>query len=331
MSMRFSMRRLRQPTKNWPSNMTAGVAWPQGLGRLPARFGLATPYLFILPWVMGFLAFTFGPLLFSLYTSFFDWPLIGEPKFIGLANYRNMLFDDSDFVRSLWITLKFTALFVPTNMAVALLLALLLNQPMFAAGFFRAVFYLPSIISGVALVTIWSWMFSHEYGVLNYMLAVLGIEPVNWLGSPKWALHSIVIVGLWTVGQPMLIFLAGLKSIQKDLYEAASLSGVGGIGQFFLITIPMLTPVLLFNLVNTIIASFQQLTEAMLLTKGGPAKATYLFAMYIYDNAFKHHDMGYASALSWFSFILILLLTGIIFKSSSLWVFYEAEVKREQT
>ena len=241
-----------------------------------------------------------------------------------------MLFDDSEFNRSFWVTLKFTALYVPTNMIVALLLAMLLNRPMFASGFFRAVFYLPSIISGVALVTIWSWMFSHEYGVLNYMLSIIGVEPVNWLGSPKWALYSIVIVGLWAVGQPMLIFLAGLKSIQKDLYEAASLSGVGRVGQFFMITLPMLTPVLLFNLVNTIITSFQQLTEAMLLTKGGPAKATYLFAMYIYDTAFKHHDLGYASALSWFSFLLILLLTGIIFKSSSLWVFYEAEVKRER-
>jgi multiple sugar transport system permease protein len=310
--------------------MTGGVASQTGAKRSTPPRGRATPYLFILPWVIGFLAFTFGPLLFSLYTSFHDWPLIGEPKFIGLANYYNMLFDDSEFRRSFWITLKFTALFVPTNMIVALLLALLLNQPMFASGFFRAVFYLPSIISGVALVTIWSWMFSHEYGVLNYMLSVIGAEPVNWLGSPKWALYSIVIVGLWTVGQPMLIFLAGLKSIQKDLYEAASLSGVGRIGQFVLITIPMLTPVLLFNLVDTIIKSFQQLTEAMLLTKGGPAKATYLFAMYIYDTAFKHHDMGYASALSWFSFLLILLLTGIIFKSSSLWVFYEAEMKREK-
>ena len=274
------MKQLLLPTRNWQSNMTLGVASRVDAGRPAAVRGRATPYLFILPWVIGFLAFTFGPLLFSLYTSFYDWPLIGEPKFVGLANYSNMLFDDSEFTRSFLITLKFTALYVPTNMIVALLLALLLNQPMFASGFFRAVFYLPSIISGVALVTIWSWMFSHEYGVLNYMLSVLGMEPVNWLGSPKWALYSIVIVGLWAVGQPMLIFLAGLKSIQKDLYEAASLSGVGRIGQFFMITIPMLTPVLLFNLVNTIIASFQQLTEAMLLTKGGRGKATYKYAAF---------------------------------------------------
>lgn len=294
------------------------------------RLAAATPYFFVLPWVVGFLAFTLGPLLFSLYTSFFDWPLLGEPRYIGFANYRTMLTDDPDFTRSLWITLKFTALFVPATLIVSLLLALLLNQPMFASGFFRAAFYLPSIISGVALVTIWAWMFSHEYGILNYMLSFVGIEPIKWLGSPKWALYSIVIVGLWTVGEPMLIFLAGLKGIQRDLYESASLAGVGKIGQFFMITLPLLTPVLLFNLVSTIIVSFQQLTQAMLLTEGGPAKATYLLAMYIYDTAFKHHDIGYASAMSWFMLVLILAATALIFRSSSAWVYYEAEVKKER-
>ncbi len=286
-----------------------------------------TPYLFVAPWVIGFVAFTLGPLLFSLWMSLFNWPLTGERQFVGLANYRTMLFEDDDFRRSLWVTLKFTALYVPANLVVALSLALLLNKPMFASGLFRAAFYLPSIISGVALVTIWSWMFSKEYGVLNYFLSLAGADPVNWLGSPKWALYSIVIIGLWTVGEPMLIFLAGLKGIPQELYEQAELSGVGKVPQFFLITLPMLTPVLLYNLVTSIIVAFQQLTQAMLLTNGGPAKATYMLAMYIYNTAFKFHEMGYASAMSWFMFLLILALTGIIFKSSSLWVFYEAEVK----
>lgn len=144
------------------------------------------------------------------------------------------------------------------------------------------------------------------------------------------ALYSIVIIGLWTVGEPMLIFLAGLKGIPKELYEQADLAGVGKVPQFFMITLPLLSPVLLFNVVSTVIVAFQQLTQALLLTKGGPAKATYMLAMYIYDTAFKHHDMGYASAMSWFMFILILALTGLIFKSSGMWVFYEAEVKREK-
>ena len=289
--------------------------------------GAATPYLFVAPWVIGFAAFTLGPLLFSLYISFFDWPLIGTPSFNHGANYVTILTDDADFLRALKVTLKFAAMFVPSNLIVALLLAMLLNQPLFASGFFRAAFYLPSIISGVALVTIWSWLLSHEYGVINYVLSSAHIPAVNWLGSPNWAPAPIVLVSLWSVGGTMLIFLAGLKSIPKDLYEAASLSGVGTLGQFLLITLPLLSPVLLFNLVTTVIAAFQQLTLALLLTKGGPVKSTYMLAMYIYDTAFKYHDMGYAAAMSWLMLLLIIALTLAIFKLSSLWVFYETEVK----
>ncbi len=289
--------------------------------------GAATPYLFVAPWVIGFAAFTLGPLLFSLYISFFDWPLIGTPAFNHGANYVTILTDDADFLHALTVTLKFAAMFVPSNLIVALLLAMLLNQPLFASGFFRAAFYLPSIISGVALVTIWSWLLSHEYGVINYVLTLAHIPAVNWLGSPNWAPVSIVLVSLWSVGGTMLIFLTGLKSIPKDLYEAASLSGVGPFGQFVLITLPLLSPVLLFNLVTTVIAAFQQLTLALLLTKGGPVKSTYMLAMYIYDTAFKYHDMGYAAAMSWLMLLLIIALTLAIFKLSSLWVFYETEVK----
>lgn len=294
-----------------------------------AAFNLqaATPYLFVAPWVIGFLAFTLGPLLFSIYISFFDWPLIGDASFNAGQNYVEVLTNDRDFQRSLAVTLKFALLFVPSNLIVALGLALLLNKPIFASGFFRAVFYLPSIISGVALVTIWSWLLSHEYGIINYVLSLLGVPPVKWLGSKEWAPVSIVLVSLWSVGGTMLIFLAGLKSIPKDLYEAASLSGVGRLGQFFLITLPLLSPVLLFNLVTTVIAAFQQLTLALLLTKGGPVKSTYMLAMYIYDTAFKHQDMGYAAAMSTLMLVLIFALTLAIFKLSSLWVFYEAEVK----
>ena len=291
------------------------------------RPGAATPWPFVAPWLVGFLAFTLGPLLFSLYISFFDWPLIGAAHFNGGANYVSVLTDDDDFRQAFFVTMKFAAMFVPSNLIVALLLALLLNQPLFALGFFRAAFYLPSIISGVALVTIWSWLLSHEYGVINYGLSLFGIPGVNWLGSPNWAPVSIVLVSLWSVGGTMLIFLAGVKSIPKDLYEAASLSGVGRLGQFVLITLPLLSPVLLFNLVTTVIAAFQQLTLALLLTKGGPVKSTYMLAMYIYDTAFKYHDMGYAAAMSWLMLLLIVALTVAIFKFSSFWVFYETEVK----
>lgn len=310
--------------------MTLRVAAPHSSRRFRLRAGAATPYLFIAPWVIGFVAFTLGPLLFSLYISFFDWPLVGEREFTGVQNYVTILTDDTDFTRSLWVTLKFAAMFVPANLIVALFLAMLLNQDIFASGFFRAAFYVPSIISGVALVTIWSWLLSHEYGVINFMFSLVGIPGVNWLGSPNWAPVSIVLVSLWSVGATMLIFLAGLKGISKELYEAASLSGVGKIRQFFLITLPLLSPVLLFNLVTTVIAAFQQLTLALLLTKGGPVKSTYMLAMYIYDTAFKYRDMGYAAAMSWLMLLLIIALTLAIFKFSSMWVFYETEVKGDK-
>lgn len=295
--------------------------------RRAALIRAATPYLFVAPWVAGFLAFTLGPLLFSLFISFFDWPLIGQPAFNAGQNYVQILTDDRDFARAFVVTMKFAALFVPSNLIVALGIALLLNRPMPAQGFFRAVFYLPSIISGVALVTIWSWLLSKEYGVINWALGLLGIPAVNWLGSPSWAPVSIVLVSLWGVGGTMLIFLAGLKSIPEELYEAASLQGVGRLGQFGLITLPLLSPVILFNLVTTVIAAFQQLTLALLLTKGGPVKSTYMLAMYIYDTAFKYHDMGYAAAMSWLMLLLIIALTATIFRLSDAFVFYEAEVK----
>jgi len=292
--------------------------WPEWL----------TPWLFVAPWIAGFIAFTLGPLLYSLYTSFFDWPLMGGERFVGLDNYRRILTNDDDFWDALAVTLRFAGLYVPIHLAGALALALLLNRPGWGQGLFRTLFYLPSMLSGVALVTIWSWIYSQEYGLLNYLLGRVGIAPVNWLGSPQWALWSVVIASLWSLGGTMLIFLAGLKAIPADLYEAAELAGVSRFARFWRITLPLLSPVLLFNGVTTLIAAFQQLTLALLLTEGGPLKSTYMLAMYIYDTAFKYFDMGYASALSWLLFLLILVLSVSVLRFSSLWVFYESEVKR---
>ena len=292
--------------------------------------GRLTPYLFISPWVLGFLFFTLGPLVFSLIMSFYDWPVVGKRQFIGTENYQIMLTDDPMFWHSLWITVKFGLFFVPFNMILSLLLAVLLNQNLFATGFFRAAFYLPSIISGVALVTIWSWMFSHEYGILNYFLGLVGIEGPNWLGDENYALLAIVIASLWGLGGNMLIYLAGLQSIPTDLYEAAAISGIPKWLQFFYITVPMLSPIILFTLVTSIIAAFQQLTIALLLTGGGPLESTYFFAMYIYENAFTHFEMGYAAANSWFMFLIIFVLSMLVVRSSSAWVYYEGEIKKKE-
>ena len=295
-------------------------------GKKKMKWGKIVPYAFIFPWVFGFVAFTLGPLLFSLFISFFDWPLIGEVQFVGLKNYQDMFTNDPLFWDSLWITVKFAALFVPFNLIIALFLAILLNQKVKGFAFFRTFFYLPSVISGVALAMIWAWVYNGEYGILNYFLSLVGIKGPNWLSDPNWSLVAMVIASLWGQGTLMLIFLAGLKNIPKDLYEAASIDGAGKIQQFFKITLPMLTPTILFNLITTIIGAFQQLTLALVLTGGGPLKSTYFYAMYVYENAFKYFKMGYSSANAWFMFLIILGLTLLVFKSSAAWVYYENEV-----
>ncbi|KZL01524.1 Lactose transport system permease protein LacF [Pseudovibrio sp. Ad5] len=289
-----------------------------------------TPYLFISPWILGFLFFTLGPLIFSFIMSFYDWPVVGERTFVGLQNYEVMLTEDPLFWDSLWITVKFGLFFVPFNVILGLLLAVLLNQKVFGTGVFRTIFYLPSVISGVALVTIWAWIYSHEYGILNFLLRLAGIEGPNWLGDPNWSLLAIVIASLWGLGGTMLILLTGLQSIPKELYEAAKMSGVPAWARLIYITIPMLSPMLLFTVITSIISAFQQLTIALLLTGGGPLESTYFFAMYIYDNAFKYFEMGFAAANSWVMFLIILVLSMLVLKSSSAWVYYEGEMKNSE-
>ncbi|MFJ5622737.1 carbohydrate ABC transporter permease [Peribacillus loiseleuriae] len=286
------------------------------------------PYLFILPWIVGFLVFTLGPLLFSLIMSLFDWPIAGEAKFIGLNNFTKMFTADPQFYDSLVITFKFAAIFVPLNLISALVLALLITQPVKGVKIFRTIFYLPAVVSGVAVSIIWGWIFNSEFGVLNYLLSLIGIEGPSWLIDPKWALVTIVIASAWGVGTMMLIFYTDIKGIPPELYEAASIDGAGPLRQFFSITIPTITPTILFNVITSVIAALQQLTLVLLLTGGGPLKSTYFYGVFVYNNAFKHHQLGYASANAWFMFIIILILTMLIFRSSSTWVFYEAEMKK---
>lgn len=287
------------------------------------------PWLFISPWILGFLIFTLGPLIFSFVMSLHDWPVVGKRTFIGLDNYTTMLRDDPQFRDSLWITVKFACLFVPLNIVLSFLLAVLLNLNLRGTALFRTAFYLPSVISGVALVTIWSWLYSKEYGLLNYLLSFAGITGPNWLGDENWALLAITIASLWGLGGSMLIFLAGLQSVPKELYEAARISGVPPWAQVIHITLPMLSPMVLFTFITSIISAFQQLTIALLLTKGGPVGSTYFFAKYIYDNAFKFHDMGYAAAMSWVMFAIILVLSMAVMRWSTAWVYYEGEVRKD--
>lgn len=288
------------------------------------------PYLFIMPWIIGFLAFTLGPLVLSLIMSFHDWPVTREPVFVGIQNYVQMFTQDKQFWSSLFITFKFAIIFVPLNMIIALILAVLLTQKVKGVKLFRGIFYLPAVISGVAVSIIWGWIFNTKYGILNYLLSLIGIEGPSWLVDPKWALFAVIIASAWGVGTMMLIFYTNIKSIPKDYYEAAVIDGASPLRQFFSVTIPIITPTILFNLITSTITALQQLTLIILLTGGGPLKSTYFYGLYVFENAFKHQRLGYASANAWIMFIIILFFTALIFKSSDAWVFYEAEMKTKK-
>lgn len=290
----------------------------------------AWPYLFILPWIIGFLVFTLGPLVLSFVMSFFDWSITGTPKFRGLGNYIEMFTTDDQVLKSLSISLKYAAIFVPLNMIIALVLAMLISQPVKGAKFFRTIFYIPAVISGVAVSIIFGWLLNGNYGVINYLLSLLGIDGPQWLVDPKWAIIAVIFASAFGVGSMMLIFYTDIKNIPIDLYEAAAIDGAGPVRQFFNITLPMITPTILFNLITSIISSFQQVTLVMLLTNGGPMKSTYFYGLMTYNNAFKFHKLGYASANAWVMFIIILLLSALVFKSSDTWVFYESTANKNK-
>ena len=290
----------------------------------------AWPYLFILPWIIGFLVFTLGPLVLSFVMSFFDWSITGTPKFRGLGNYIEMFTTDDQVLKSLSISLKYAAIFVPLNMIIALVLAMLISQPVKGAKFFRTIFYIPAVISGVAVSIIFGWLLNGNYGVINYLLSLLGIDGPQWLVDPKWAIIAVIFASAFGVGSMMLIFYTDIKNIPIDLYEAAAIDGAGPARQFFSITLPMITPTILFNLITSIISSFQQVTLVMLLTNGGPMKSTYFYGLMPYNNAFKFHKLGYASANAWVMFIIILLLSALVFKSSDTWVFYESTANKNK-
>lgn len=285
------------------------------------------PYLFISPWLLGFFAFTLGPLILSLYMSFHDWPVIGEATFVGFKNYIDMFTTDTQFFKSIGITIRFALVFVPLNMIIALILAVMISKDVKGIPLFRVIFYIPSVVSGVAVAIIWGWILDSNNGILNYLLSLVGIDGPLWLKDPKWAIIAIIIASGWGVGNMMLIFYTDIKGIPRSYYEAAVIDGASPWKQFINITLPIITPTILFNLITSTITALQQLTLVILLTGGGPLKSTYFYGLYVYENAFKHHKLGYASANAWVMFVVILSLTAIIFKSSSSWVFYENEVK----
>lgn len=284
-------------------------------------------YLFLSPWLLGFLIFLVGPMVASFYLSFTEYKVIQPPQWIGLGNYARMFGDDL-FYQALSVTARYTVVSVPLGIAVALALAILLNQRIVARGLLRTIFYLPSIISGVAVAIVFAWIFNAQFGILNYLLSFVGIAGPNWLGSPRWALWAFVLMSLWGVGGNMVIFLAALQGVPKALYEAGELDGATRWQRFWRITAPMISPAILFVTIMGIIASFQTFTQSYIMTGGGPANSTLFYLLYLYKNAFSWFEMGYASALAWLLFLIIIICTLLLLRSSTWWVYYEGDQER---
>lgn len=281
-----------------------------------------TFYLLVAPWIIGFVSFVLVPMLVSLFYSFNIVDLLKSPKWYGLGNYK-YAFEDKLFYQSLKVTALYAAVSVPLNLVCALLLALMLHNITRLKRVFRTIYYIPAVIGGVPVMILWMFLFSPDLGLINSLLDIIGIKGPAWLYSEKWALPAMILMGVWGVGGGMIIWLAGLNNIPKYLYEVAQVDGASGFRQFFAITLPMLTPTIFFNLITGVIGAFQTFNASYVMTGGGPNNATLFYNLYLWRKAFSHYDMGYASALAWILFVIILALSVLILRSSSAWVYYE--------
>jgi multiple sugar transport system permease protein len=280
-------------------------------------------YLGIAPWAIGFLAFTFGPMLASMYFSLTQWDIVRQPIFIGLNNYIKLFTDDPLFYQALKVTLTYVIISVPLKLVAGLGLALLLNMKIKGMNVFRTLFYVPAVLSGVAVALMWIWIMHPEMGVINMILDRFGIKGPMWFWAPETALLSVVIMNLWYVGGSAVIYLAGLQNIPPTLYEAAEIDGANSYQRFRRVTLPLLTPTLFLLLITGLIDAFQVFTSVYVITKGGPLKATYFYMLYLYQTAFEDFNMGYASAMAWILTIIIVLCSVIVFRTSTRWVYYE--------
>lgn len=285
-------------------------------------------YLFIAPWLAGFVLWVAGPMLFSLALVVLNWSLLTPPTFAGLSNFRALLSDELIPV-SLYNTAYYTFIFVPLHVALALLAALALNLRIRAVGLFRTVYYLPSITPTVASAMLWLWVFNPDFGLVNLLLRRIHLPTLQWFVDPTWAKPALIIMALWSLGGAMIIFLAGLQNIPQELYEAASIDGADFWARFWGVTLPMLSPVIFFNLVVGIIGSFQIFTTVFIISngQGGPANSTLFLVLYLYQNGFVFFKMGYASLIAWVLFLIVLLFTGLQFLVARKWVHYEGSLQ----
>lgn len=281
-------------------------------------------WLFASPWIIGLLAFNVVPLFASIYYSFTSYSILQPGEFIGLENYKN-LFHDELFWKSVYNTVYYAIYFVPLSIIFGVGLAMILNMNVKGLGIYRTIFFLPTLVPHVALAVLWMWLLNPGFGLVNSALDMIGISGPAWLGSVTWSKPSLILMSLWGIGQPVIIYLAGLADIPQDLYEAAEVDGASWIQKTFKVTLPLLTPVIFFNLVMGLIGAFQQFTLPYTMTQGqgSPSNSLTFYVMYLYDNAFKYFKMGYASAMAWILFVVIMTLTAIIFITSKRWVHYQ--------
>ncbi len=305
------------------------------LAQLQRRIGFGSPlsrreaftfYVLIAPWFVGFIVFLAWPMVRSFYLSFTDYSLLSPPVWVGFQNYQR-IFADPDFWQSLKVTLIFALGSVPGGTVIALAIAMVLAQKLRGINFWRTIFFMPSILSSIAVAILWLFIFRPEGGLLNVVLGWFGIQGPSWVTSETWALPALILMSWWTVGGQMVIYLAGLKGIPDTFYEAAEIDGANSWHKFRFVTIPMLSPTIFFNVVLGIIGALQVFDVGWVMTRGGPNKATLFYMINLYQRAFAYVQMGYASALAWILFIIIMAITLLVIRSSALWVFYEAEQK----
>jgi multiple sugar transport system permease protein len=285
----------------------------------------------IIPTVLGLILFKYGPVLASLYFSFTKYDIISSPEWIGLANYQNLMVDNY-FIKSIQVTLKYTVLFIPLSLIVAYVIALLMSQDLKGISIYRTMWYLPSLVPVVASAVVWRWALNPEFGPVNYPLRLLGLDAPGWLTDPKWIIPSVVLIQLWALGNSALIFLAAIKGVPDTFYEAAEVDGAGGWAKFWNITLPMTSSVIFFQVIMVVIASFQVFGVAYILFSGqttsdpaGPGNSALFYVLYTYRNAFGYFKNGYASAMAWILFIVVMLLTFLLFRTQKAWVYYEVE------
>jgi multiple sugar transport system permease protein len=297
---------------------------PRGRSRAARRENLMG-YLFASPWLLSLLLFTVYPVVAAIYYGFTQYNVLQPSRWVGLSNYKEMIFEDPLFWKSLYNTGYYAVISVPLGLALALFLALLLNQEVPGISFFRSTFFLPSIVPVVAASVVWAWILNPEFGLINDLLGRLGLFRPPWLTSPTWSKPAFILMSLWGIGQTTIIFLAGLQDVPRHLYEAAEIDGASSLRKFTSITIPMLTPTIFFNLVTGIIGSFQIFSQVYIISEGGPLWSTLFYVYYLWRRAFQFFNMGYASAMALVLFVIILILTLIVMSTSSRWVYYEAE------